>query len=151
MITIVCQILDNKMLTILKIPRVFDFDFQSFQTPNLRGQPFFMMSNGRSSKLHVNYFCSLYYNNIFLGEKLLLQKCGNVQTNSEASQKLISGSYRASGLFMIDLQEFKVQNFITLSIIPENLNILSSIVSEESSGQNDWGKNHEIGHFSSCS
>ena len=50
---------------------------------------------------------------------------------------LIFGPYRASALIMLDTQKFRVQNFNTFSIIPENLNVLSWIVLEELTGQND--------------
>lgn len=55
--------------------------------------------------------------------------------------------YHALAFFKLDIQEFKMQNFNTFSIIPENLNILSSIVLEELSGQNNLSKNNKIGYF----
>ena len=38
---------------------------------------------------------------------------------------------------MLDKQKFRVQNLNTFSIIPENLNVISWIVLEELTGQND--------------
>ena len=89
-------------------------------------------------------FYMLYHN--VQDKKKYFKKNGKFE-KLRKKMNLIFGPYCASALFMLHIQQFRVQNFNTFYIIPEKLKVLSWIVSEEFTGQNDLSKNDKLGHF----